>query len=169
MKNSAQHIIVTIILLILYKLISYIFNSSLLGLLVFTIPVIIIIINLSIRKKLASKKWLLSKLNFFSIIVKRDIHSDIPKDLLFKKLIEVVKESDFNVFDIDEASQQILIGTRTNFWTWGENIYVSILDNKTNQSLISFTSVSLYGNNFLNTGEKHFNTFQESFEQSLTI
>lgn len=168
MKHSAQHIIVTIIFLILYKFISYTFNSPLLGLLVFIIPVTVLIINLSLRKKLTSKSWFLSHLNFFSIRVKRDILSDIPKDLLFEKLKEVVNESNFHVFDSDESSQQILIGTKTNFWSWGENIYVSISEDEA-QSLISFTSVSLYGNNFLNAGEKHFSIFQESFEQSLTI
>jgi hypothetical protein len=168
MKQSAQHIIITIIFLISYKFISYTFNSPLLGLLVFIIPVTVLIINLNLRKRLTSKSWFLSNLNFFSIKVKRDILSDIPKELLYEKLKEVVNESNFHVFDIDESSQQILIGTKTNFWSWGENIYVSILDDET-QSLISFSSVSLYGNNFLNTGEKHFSTFQESFEQSLTI
>ena len=168
MKKSIIRIGVTLLLLVIYKFISYKFDSITLGLLVFIIPILILVYNLINRKKLYSKKWFLSKFNIFSTQAQHEIKTDIPTDLLFTKLEEVIEKSEFYEFQKNELTQEILIGTKTNFWTWGENIYIKITVTS-GESLINFTSVNLYGIDILNSNENHFKTFQDSFEQSLTI
>lgn len=130
--------------------------------------VIILITSLIFRKKLFFKSWALSKNNF--LLSKKEItfQSDIPPELLFDKLIEVIKKSKFKLADSDPKTFQLLAITPPNLLTWGENIYMDLYEDETKLSIVKFTSVTVFGFGW-NRNKRNFDTFSQLFEESLTI
>ena len=106
-----------------------------------------------------------------NVLIDRTSHStvsDISADLLYEKLLEVANDTHFTLLDKDNSTLRILMGTTVNFWTWGENIYIQLEPSQT-ETVIHFTSVTLFGNTSWKRNDKHFESFIESFESSLTI
>jgi hypothetical protein len=95
--------------------------------------------------------------------------SDISVDLLFEKLLEVVDNSAFKLLDSDKENARILCGTSTNFWTWGENIYIDLVKNEEDSTTIEFVSTTLFGGSSWKRNQNNYESFIESFEASLTI
>ncbi len=154
---------------LIYKLIAYLTGEVWLPLLVFLIPVGILVLSFVWRKSLKRKSWFLSPVNFLFERDHYSFQSDISNDLLFDKLIEVVEDSEFKLFDSDRDKRSILCGSYLNFWTWGENIYITLEEKEGEGTTIRFTSCTLYGNVSWNRNEKNYQTFITSFEESLII
>lgn len=158
----------TLLFFVLYKVISYYTGELWLPLLVFTIPVGLLILNLSLRKRLRYSSWFLISINFLLARKRYFTKSEISTELLFDKLIEVIEESKFKLLDSNKGQSQILCGTSSNFWTWGENIYIN-LENLSGETTIEFTSTTLFGGSSWNRNQNNFESFTKSFESSLTI
>lgn len=159
----------SLIFFILYKVISYYSGEIWLPLIVFIVPVGLLIINLSLRKSLRYTSWFLSSLNFLLERKKFITKSEISKELLFEKLMEVIKESEFKLLDANKETFQILCGTTVNFWTWGENVYIQLEKKDDDLTNIYFTSTTLFGGSSLNRNQNNIDSFIASFETSLTI
>lgn len=159
---------ITITVIVLYKLIGYFTGMPLLGLLVLCVPISLLIVNMLLRKKLKYAFWFLSDYNIFLEKKKAAFESEISKELLFEKLLEVVNDSKFKLEDIDKENFQLLISTSPNALTWGENMYIKITTVKT-VSVVTMTSVSVFGSYSWNRNDQHHKEFQVSFEESLTI
>ena len=110
----------------IYKLLTYILEDNITPALVFLIPVIVLGLNLILRKKLRFKNWFLSKWNILLEKKHVEFDSDISIEFLFPKLKEVITESNYKLLDISQSNNTLLIGTSASFWTWGENIYIKI-------------------------------------------
>lgn len=153
---------------VLYKAIIYYTGEIWLPLLVFVIPVGLLVLNLSLRKRLRYSSWFLNSINFLLERKKYVMQSEISKELLFDKLIEVIDESKFKLLDSNKDQSQLLCGTQSNFWTWGENIYIN-LESLNGETTIEFISTTLFGGSSWNRNQNNFNSFTKSFESSLTI
>lgn len=161
--------IVSISCLLLYKLICYITNDSRIALLIFIVPISLLIINMILRKRLHYKSWFLSKYNILLEKNTSTFESNIPKELLFEKMKEVVTSSSFKLMDLDVNASELLVTTAPNFWTWGENLYIEITGRENETSIIKVTAVTVFGSYSWNRNRKNHVHFYESFEQSLTI
>jgi len=161
--------LISISCLLAYKLLQYATGSLYIALTVFLIPIGILSANLILRKKLSYKSWFLSKQNIFLEKEISVFESDISKELLFEKVLEVVKSSSFDFIDLNANSYELLLSTTPNFWTWGENLYIEIEEGADSISKISVTGVTVFGNYSWNRNRSNFQHFHESFQQSLTI
>jgi hypothetical protein len=151
-----------------YRLTLYLTGNIWLSLLILLIPISLLVMSFLYRKSLNYSKWFLSPMN---VLIDRTSHStisDISTDLLYEKLLEVANDTHFTLLDKDNSTLRILMGTTVNFWTWGENIYIQLEPSHT-ETVIHFTSVTLFGNTSWKRNDKHFESFIESFESSLTI
>lgn len=154
---------------LVYKLVDFFTGDSFIALLVFTLPIIMLTTNMIFRRKLLSKVWFLSKYNFLLEKETTAFTSDISKELLYEKLIEVVQLSKFKLMDFDANAFELLVTTAPNFWTWGENLYIEIKEREDGVSIIKVTAVTVFGSYSWNRNSKNHSHFYESFEQSLTI
>lgn len=151
-----------------YRLTLYLTGNTWFSLLIFLIPIGLLLVSFLFRKSLNYSNWFLSPMNVLLDRTSHSTDSDISADLLYEKLLEVVNDSHFILLDKDSSTLRILMGTSVNFWTWGENIYIQLEPTQTG-TVIHFTSVTLFGNTSWKRNDKHFESFIDSFESSLTI
>ena len=158
----------SLVCFVIYRLILCLTGNTWLSLSIFLVPVGLLIFNFSIRKRLSSSNLFLSSVNF--LLEKKTFSSvsELDPELLYAKLLEVAETSEFRLLDTDKNNLQLLLGTSTNFLTWGENIYIQIAPSL-NGSVIGFTSVTLFGTTSRKRNDKNFDSFIQSFESSLTI
>lgn len=161
--------ILSLIFYLLYRLTSHLTNEPIVSLLIFIFPISILITSLVLRKKIKYKSWFLSKKNILLDREKSVSISEIPIELLYQKLLDVLDKSKFNLIDSDANNFQILAATSLNFWTWGENIYIEVNKKDNIISEVIFTSVTVYGSSSWNRNEKNHEYFCQQFEQSLII
>ena len=154
---------------IIYKLTSYLTGENWLSLLVFIVPIGLLLVNMSLRKSLRYKSWFLGQGNLLLERNSYSSHSDIPNQLLFDKLLEVLDDSEFKLLDTDKNGPYILAGTSVNFWTWGENVYIRLEETENGETTIHFTSITLFGNKSWKRNQNNFESFFNSLESSLTI
>jgi len=159
----------TLAIVVCYKLIAYLTNEPILSLCIFAFPIGLLILNLALRKKIRYKNWFTSSIQFLIEKEDRSEESDIPISLLYEKLLEVVNDSEFKLLDQDDKNHRILIGTSLNFWTWGENIYIDLIESEGDSTKVEMTFVTLFGNTSWNRNSQHYSSFMSSFEASLTI
>lgn len=153
---------------ILYRVLVYLTSDVYWSMLIFLIPIGFLVLNSLLRRKLAYKKWFLSKANFLLERKSRSFKSEIPIDILFQKLIAVIEESKFELSDTDESKKCILATTQPNLITWGENIYVEISE-QDGESIVLITSVMVYGNYSWDRNDDNYKELFRTFEESLTI
>lgn len=101
------------------------------------------IFNLIVRKSLAYKKYFTSDYNIFTTTVKSKNLYDIPKELMFEKVIEVLDKSNFKIADTNKDKYEILATTNINLKSWGENLYISF-KSEGNQTTMMFCSTTLF-------------------------
>jgi len=168
MKHKLPFII-SISCLFIYKLLQYVTKDSFIALSIFIVPISMLIMNMVIRKRLIFKSWFLSKYNIFLEKEISIFESEISKELLYEKMIEVVKMSPFKVMDVEANTFELLIGTAPNFWTWGENLYIEIKEKGNENTEIKIIAVTVFGSYSWNRNRKNSQQFYESFQESLTI
>lgn len=161
-------LLLSIICFAIYRILFYFTDNIWLSLSIFLVPVALMVFNFSVRKKLSYSNWFLSSGNFFLEKRTHSFTSDLDTELLYVKLLEVIESSEFDLLDMDESKLQILLGTSTNFLTWGENIYIQIAP-ASNGSSIEFTSVTLFGTTSWKRNDKNFDSFIQLFESSLIV
>ncbi|WP_341905383.1 hypothetical protein [Fluviicola taffensis] len=161
-------LLLSIICFVIYRLLLYFTHNIGLSLLIFLVPIGLLVFNLSVRKRLSYSNWFLSSRNFLHERRTHSSESELDTELLYAKLLEVFENLEFDLLDHDENKLKMLLGTSTNFLTWGENIYIQIAPSS-NGSMIEFTSVTLFGNTSWKRNDKNFDSFIESFESSLIV
>lgn len=167
MKNYT--LFLSLLFFVFYKIVAYYSGEKWLSLFVFLPLILLLIVNLFLRKKLRYKNWFLSSLNIFLDRKTEVVKLEFTSDLLFEKLLEVIEESSFNLLDISHEKLQIACGTNPNFKTWGENIYIQLYRIEEDTTKVEFISTTIFGGSSLNRNEKNFEKFMQSFEESLTI
>lgn len=165
-KKKKSPFILTLITLVLYYTISYLTNNFFIAISIFLIPLGLLIYNLLIRNNLKSKSWFLKTINNLLETNEQIIESEIPPDLLFEKLNEVIQEMPFKLVDSNKSKGELLVTTAVNFWTWGENVYIQIIEK---EQKVIITSVTIFGSFSWKRNKKNFVILNKAFEASLTI
>ena len=123
--KSLNHILFAALNLVIAVLVIYFMKPDNPFLVVFLLLIVgFFIFNLTIRKSLSYKNYFTSKYNLFTTKIKYQKVYDIPKDLMFEKLIEVINDSNFKLVEIDKEKSEILAITTITFKSWGENLYI---------------------------------------------
>ena len=165
-KKKKSPFILTLITLVLYYTISYLTNNFFIAISIFLIPLGLLSYNLLIRNNLKSKSWFLKTINNLLETNEQIIESEIPPDLLFEKLNEVIQEMPFKLVDSNKSKGELLVTTAVNFWTWGENVYIQIIEK---EQKVIITSVTIFGSFSWKRNKKNFAILNKAFEASLTI
>lgn len=126
------------------------------------------VFNLVIRKSLSFKNYFTSKYNLLTSKAHAEKSFDIPKDLMFEKIIEVINDSKFKLIKADKEAFEILAIAPISFKSWGENLYVS-LETKGNETTMKFCSTTLFQIYSWGKNEKNFTDLLNEIESSLTI
>lgn len=126
------------------------------------------IFNLIIRKSLSFKRYFTSPYNFLTSKIYFEKSFDIPKELMFEKLIEVLKGSNFKLTETDKQRFQILAITSISLKSWGENLYISI-ESFQNKTIMKFSSVTLFQIYDWGKNEKNYYDLLQQIESSLIV
>ena len=126
------------------------------------------IFNLIIRKSLSYKNYFTSPYNLFTTKVHYQKSFDIPKDLMFEKLLEVINNSNFKLGDINKEKFEILAISTITFKSWGENLYISFETNE-NKTIMKFCSTTLFQIYSWGKNEKNYDNLINDIESSLII
>lgn len=126
------------------------------------------IFNLVVRKSLSFKKYFTHPYNFLTSKVNSEKVFDIPKELMFEKIIEVLNGSKFKLIEADEHRFEILAITTISFKSWGENLYISFYTTG-NETIMKFCSVTLFQIYDWGKNEKNYDDLLEQIESSLTV
>ena len=133
-----------------------------------SIPLGIFSFNFLVRKRYSFKAYFTAKYNLLTSKYHSVVSSELSKELMFQKMIEVLNNSKINIVYTDETNLHIL-GTKGMSWTsWGENIYIDFTeeDDRTQMNFVSTTVVGIvsWGKN-----EKNYHGLLSNYEESLTI
>lgn len=126
------------------------------------------IFNLIIRKSLSFKNYFTSKYNLFTTKVWSEKSYDMPKELMYEKLIEVINNSNFKLVDSDNDKFEILAISTITFNSWGENLYISF-ETDENETIMKFCSSTLFQIYSWGKNEKNYNYLVNEIESSLTV
>ena len=108
-----KHVLVVLAILVFSFLFSFFarsYNNGInsIGLILAICLFSFFIFNLIVRKIAWFKPYFTSKYNFFSTKYRTKIEFDIPKDLMFKKVIEVLENSKFKIQSVNEDKFEVL-------------------------------------------------------------
>ena len=132
------------------------------------IPLLIFTFNFVMRKNEDYQGYFTSKYNFLTSKYEASITSDLPKALMFQKMVEVVENSNIRLVNSDENTLKIFATKGLTFQSWGENIYISF-DENDNKTTMHFTSTTVVGIVSWGRNEKNYSGLLSNFEESLTI
>ena len=138
--------------------------------LVITIVVILgfFIFNFVIRRSMLFKNYFTSRFNLLTSKVRFEKEFDIPKKLMFEKLVEVINDSKFKLVKSDKEKFEILAITTITWKSWGENLYISF-DTIGDETIMKFCSVTLFQIYSWGKNEKNYDDLIQEIENSLTI
>lgn len=165
--KTIKNIFAVLLILLSSALIPIYSNTSYFKLFLFLI-VIFLIFNLTIRKSLSFKHYFTSKYNLLTTKIRRKKSFDIPKDLLFNKIIEVIKDLNLKLVKTDIDTYQILAISPLTFLSWGENIYFDFETNE-NETIMNFCSTTFFQMFDWGKNEKNYEDLLNQIERSLII
>jgi len=121
-----------------------------------------------VRGNFNFKAYFTSKYNIFTSKIRHQKEFDLPKDILFDKMAEVLTEAGFAVRHADKTSGNLFATAKTTIWSWGENIYVEIKEHN-GLTKIDFCSVCFFGMISWGKNERNYERMMDTFENSLVI
>lgn len=124
--------------------------------------------NLIVRRNPNFKGYLTSKYNILTSKNRSEHESDIPIDLMFDKIKEVLEQSSFKLSYADKSKKELMATTGMSWTSWGENIYINFdtVEGKTRMHFCSttFFQVTSWGRN-----DRNIEGLIQEIEESLTI
>ncbi len=126
------------------------------------------IVNLIIRKSLTFRTYFTSPINLLTSKVCSEKTFDIPKELMFEKIIEVITHSKFKLVEANNDTFEILAITSISFKSWGENLYIRF-ESVGNETIMKFCSVTLFQIFSWGKNEKNYDDLLNEIDRSLTI
>jgi hypothetical protein len=129
--------------------------------------------NFAVRGNVRYKPYFISRYNILTSKIRRVREIDLPKELLFKKLIEIMPRIGFEIKHSDEKNGTIHAITPIREIIRGEIIYVSLTDIN-GKSMLEFYSTSIiseptFSSIYRDRNELNYNNFFREFENSLVI
>lgn len=129
---------------------------------------VIFVFNFTVRTNVRFKSYFTSKFNFLNSKYSAVISSDLSKELMYQKMVEVIENSPLKLVEANDITQEI-ISTKGITWTsWGENIYVDFTE-KDGGTQMNFVSTTVLGVISWGQNEKNYNRLLSTYEESLTI
>lgn len=98
----------------------------------------------------------------------REIEFDIPKELVFDKLLEVITDSPFSIKYTNKEKFEILATSKISWFSWGENIYIQLILSK-GITIIKFESVAFFQIYTWGKNENNFDEFLQKLDESLIV
>lgn len=126
------------------------------------------IFNIVVRKSMSFKNYFISPKNAFTTKFWSEKEYDIPKDLLFEKIVEVIKDSKLKLVQADEENLEILAITQMTLASWGENIYISF-ESKGDKTIMKSCSTTLFQVVSWGKNKRNSESLIQEIEDSLTI
>jgi hypothetical protein len=127
-----------------------------------------LLFSIIVRRNIHFKPYFTSKYNFLTSKVRHQKQIDLPKDILFEKLREVLTEAGFTIRYADKAAGSLLATSKISFYSWGENIYLD-LEEKNGITKVEFCSACLFGVTSWGRNEKNYEHLFDTFDNLLTI
>ena len=166
MKNIKHILAITSIVVISWLNIKYPNSHTLI--VVGGFLTVVLIFNYSIRKKIRYKSYFLNPWNFLVSAQFSNQNTEISSELMYEKMLEVVRDLNYQVQNSNLLKKSIFITTPISFKSWGENIYIDIDETNSGKSIINITSASLqvysWGKN-----KQNFDKLILEIEESLII
>jgi len=126
-------------------------------------------LNLVVRKFVGFKPYFTSRLNFLTTKYSSKSEINISMDLMFDKLIEVMGESNLKIQHQNKSKKEIFATTSVSWKSWGENIYIELIETNSDGTCISFISTTFFQSYSWGKNEQNFEKLLNSIEESLTI
>jgi len=130
--------------------------------------VVIFLFNFYASSRLRYKSYFTNRLNIFAAKTSRSFKTEIPRVTIIDKLQEVLKENGWTVQEIDKDKGEILANTGISFRSWGEIIYVDVIEEGI-QSEVIIHSVALFQIYMWGKNEDNLDQFLHKFEDSLIV
>jgi len=168
---KAKDIIIVIGYLAVGAYLSFKFNTAEINLgtfLFITIPLGIFTFNFMVRKRYSFKPYFTAKNNFLTSKYHSVVSSELPKDLMFQKMIEVLNNSKIDIVYTDETNLHILAIKGISWKSWGENIYIDFTEEE-GRTQMNFISTTVVGIVSWGKNEKNYHGLLSNFEESLII
>ena len=164
-----KHTLVVLLILTLSTLIIIYGDNTRVILWVFSLIIIVFgILNSSFRKSLKYKNYFAHPLNFLTTKYRREKSYDLPKELMFEKVIEVIKTSKFKLIEADSNALEILALSDFSYKSWGENIYIQFEDDEYG-ALLKFCSVTVLQLYSWGKNEDNFTALLDDIDRSFII
>ena len=167
--KTFKHILVAVFIMLISVLMTHYLkpNNPIMIVFLFLISGFFIF-NLIIRKSLSFKNYFTSPYNLITTKVRYQKSYDIPKDLMFEKIIEVINNSNFKLVETNKEKLEILAISSLTFKSWGENLYISFETNG-NKTIMKFCSTTLFQMYSWGKNEKNYDDLLNNIESSLII
>ncbi len=133
-----------------------------------SIPFIIPFFHLAIRKKIWYKPYFMHKHNILTSKRRFQKKLHFSKEILFHKLLEVLKDSGLKIINTNEQTGDIFAISSMSWISFGENIYIS-LEEEHKGTIVDFQSVCLGRQEFWDKNKMNYVHMLDEFEKSLTI
>lgn len=167
--KTIKHVLVVFLMMLISGLFGYYlskFNPKVMTYLFLIVG--FFIFNLIIRNSLSFKSYFTSRYNLLTAKFRSEKSYDIPKKLMFEKIIEVINHSDFKLIETDENKLEILAISKITFKSWGENLYFSF-EAKGSETIMKFCSSTLLQIYSFGKNEKNYQDLLNKIESSLII
>lgn len=167
--KTFKHILVAVLIMLISVLMTHYLKPNNPIMIVFLFLILgFFIFNLIIRKSLSFKNYFTSPYNLITTKVRYQKSYDIPKDLMFEKIIEVINNSNFKLVETNKEKLEILAISSLTFKSWGENLYISFETNG-NKTIMKFCSTTLFQMYSWGKNEKNYDDLLNNIESSLII
>jgi len=167
--KALKHITVALLIILIPALAAYFLKPSNPYLMIFSLLMLsFFTFNLIIRKSLSFKNYFTSKFNLFTTKEHWEKSFDIPKELMFEKIIEVINDSRFKLVDTNKNTFEILAISTITISSWGENLYISF-ETKGDETIMKFCSATLFQVYSWGKNEKNYNDLLNEIESSLIV
>ena len=126
MKNIKYFL--AIISIVLISWINIKFPNSRILMVVGAFLTVVLLFNFSIRKRIQFKSYFLKPWNFLVSTQFSNQNTEISLGLMYEKMMEVVRDSNYRARDSNPLKKSIFITTPISLKSWGK-IFISILMN----------------------------------------
>ena len=170
-NRNLTAIILIVILSGSFAALAALFPGNLLIMGLVFIPLAFMLFNLGVRKSLAYRNYFTSVSNIFTTKFRHKMIFDIPADLMFEKLVEVLQEGNHHkltLVDMNEEKRELLAITQISMKSWGENVYID-LEEIDGETVLNFCSTTMFQVYDWGKNEKNYDALFEEIENSLTI
>ena len=168
MKNLKHFLVIGLIIILSVLIGRFTEPDNPIILSILIISVALAIFNLLNRNSPSFKPYFTSKYNLFTSKYKFEKTYDIPKDLMFEKIIEVINHSKLRLIWTDTRTFEIMASTKMTLRSWGENIYISFEESNGNTKM-KFCSAALFQIYAWGKNEENYDKLLGEIENSLIV